>query len=417
MAENDPLETLLKPENLQKINKLVDALPTIEKLTDKLEDLDKKGELDFMLNLTDQAISIADAIQKADLMNTIIAFGMDQLPKIQAMWPLIEKLTSDRALNIIQQIDIDSTLTALEKLTPVMQRMTSEKALKILENIDYDTLLDYASKLTPLLSKLTSEKTLKIIESLDIDTLLNTAETMTPSLNKLASILNDMQKKGQLDNLMNLMEQGLSLIDAAQKADLVNALIAFGMDQLPKIQAMWPLIEKLTSDRALNIIQQIDIDSTLTALEAMTPIMKKLTGDRTVKLIQQVDVEGLLSATESAMPIIKKLTDEKTVKIISQLDFDSMVTMMEKFAELQRNGTMDRMMKLIDVMSDPQLVDTMVTMMEKFSKVLKIWANELPNVKPVGTMGLLRISSDKDSAYALGMMTSLLKATGKAFRE
>jgi uncharacterized protein YjgD (DUF1641 family) len=264
MAENDPLETLLKPENLQKINKLVDALPTIEKLTDKLEDLDKKGELDFMLNLTDQAISIADAIQKADLMNTIIAFGMDQLPKIQAMWPLIEKLTSDRALNIIQQIDIDSTLTALE---------------------------------------------------------------------------------------------------------------------------------------------------------AMTPIMKKLTGDRTVKLIQQVDVEGLLSATESAMPIIKKLTDEKTVKIISQLDFDSMVTMMEKFAELQRNGTMDRMMKLIDVMSDPQLVDTMVTMMEKFSKVLKIWANELPNVKPVGTMGLLRISSDKDSAYALGMMTSLLKATGKAFRE
>ncbi len=44
-------------------------------------------------------------------------------------------------------------------------------------------------------------------------------------------------------------------------------------------------------------------------------------------------------------------------------------------------------------------------------------ANDLPNVKPVGIGGLAGITRDQDSKYALGIMTSLLKATGKAFKE
>ncbi|EWG07170.1 MAG: hypothetical protein ASUL_06613 [Candidatus Aramenus sulfurataquae] len=413
----DTLEVLLKPENLQKVNKFVQVLPTVEKLVDKMEEWDKKGQLDLVMNLTDQVLSIVDAVQKADLINSLIAFGMDQLPKVQAVWPLLEKLTSEKALNLIQQMDVDAMLSALEKLTPVMQKLTSERALKVLESIDYDSLIDYTSKLTPLLSRLTSERTLKVIQSLDIDTLLSAVESMTPSLNKLATILNDMQKKGQLDALLNLIQQGLDLLDAVQKADLINSLIAFGMDQLPKVQAVWPLLEKLTSEKALNLIQQMDVDAMLSALEKLTPVMQKLTSEKALNLIQQMDVEGLIGAMETAMPLLKKLTDEKTMKTLMQMDIDSMIGMMQKLAELQKSGVMDRMMKLMDVMADPQFLDTMLGVMEKMSKALKIWAADLPNVKPVGAVSLLRLTSDKDTSYALGVMTSLLKATGKAFRE
>lgn len=238
-----------------------------------------------------------------------------------------------------------------------------------------------------------------------------------PTIEKLTVKIVDMDKKGQLDFLLNLLDQAVSILDAVQKADLVNTLITFGMDQLPKIQAIWPLLEKLTSDRVLSLLQKIDIDATLNAIEALTPIMQKLTSDRAIKLIQQLDVEGLLNALEASMPLLKKLTDEKVVKTVTQLDLDSLISMMGKLAELQRSGVLDRMMKLIDIMADPQLMDTLATIMEKMAKAIKLWAADLPNVKPVGTLGLLRLTSDKDTSYALGVMTSLLKATGKAFKE
>jgi Protein of unknown function (DUF1641). len=152
-------------------------------------------------------------------------------------------------------------------------------------------------------------------------------------------------------------------------------------------------------------------------MDAMIPMLQKLTSERAINLMRQMDVEGMLGALEASMPLMKKLTSENTVKAISQLDMDSMINMLMKLAELQRAGVMDRMYKLIDVMADPQLVDTMVTVMEKFAKAMKIWAAELPNVKPVGIGGLAGITRDPDSKYALGIMTSLLKATGRAFKE
>ncbi|EHP68248.1 Protein of unknown function (DUF1641) [Metallosphaera yellowstonensis MK1] len=417
MSQQDPLEILLKEENLQKITKLLDVLPTVEKITEKLSEMDRRGELDFMLDMLGQVVSIADAVQKADLMNTLVSFGMDQISKVQAIWPLMEKLTSDRVINIIQQLDIDSTLTALEKLTPILNKLTSEKALKVLQSIDYDSMLEYISSLTPVMNKLASERTMKIIQSLDLDSLLTAAESMTPAITKLANMMSEMQKSGQLDNLINLMQQGLSLLEAVQKADLVNTLVSFGMDQISKVQAIWPLMEKLTSEETLNLLQKLDLDSTLKAMDAMIPMLQKLTSERAINLMRQMDVEGMLGALEASMPLMKKLTSENTVKAISQLDMDSMINMLMKLAELQRAGVMDRMYKLIDVMADPQLVDTMVTVMEKFAKAMKIWAAELPNVKPVGIGGLAGITRDPDSKYALGIMTSLLKATGRAFKE
>ncbi|MEM1859122.1 MAG: hypothetical protein QW396_01690, partial [Metallosphaera sp.] len=65
MSQQDPLEILLKEENLQKVTKLMDVLPTFEKVAEKLSEMDKKGELDFMLDMLGQVVSIADAMQKA----------------------------------------------------------------------------------------------------------------------------------------------------------------------------------------------------------------------------------------------------------------------------------------------------------------------------------------------------------------
>ncbi|NON63097.1 hypothetical protein HLB03_10395, partial [Acidianus sp. DSM 29099] len=67
MSQTDPLEEILKNENLEKISELIKTLPTIEKLTNKLSELDKRGELDLLLDLADQSLSILDAVQKADL--------------------------------------------------------------------------------------------------------------------------------------------------------------------------------------------------------------------------------------------------------------------------------------------------------------------------------------------------------------
>ncbi|PVU77766.1 DUF1641 domain-containing protein [Saccharolobus islandicus] len=412
----DPLEEILKPENLSRLSKIVDALPTIEKLTDKITEMDKKGQVDFLLSLFDQTVSILDAVQKADLINTLISFGMDQLPKIQAIWPILEKLTSERALQLLSQIDLDSTLTALEKLSPIIKKLTDEKALKILDQIDYDSLIDSTSKLVPILTKLANEKTVKTIEALDIDMLLNLASKMAPTLNKLASLMDQMSSKGQIDMLVNLMEQGISLLDAVQKADLINTLISFGMDQLPKIQAIWPILEKLTSERTLNLIKSLDLDAMFNALEALTPIMKQLTSDKAIKIIQQFDIASSLSALEAAMPLLKKLTDEKTVKIISQVDVNSLLMLTNKLVEMQKSGSLDRLMQLLEIMSDPQFVNGLVMVMDKFSKAFKAWVNDVPNVRPVGTMGLLRITSDKDVSYTLGLMLELAKEIGKNFK-
>ncbi|TRM73085.1 hypothetical protein DJ528_12335, partial [Sulfolobus sp. B5] len=169
------------------------------------------------------------AVQKADLINAIISFGMDQLPKIQAIWPIVEKLTSEKSMELLSQFDIDSMLMTLEKTMPVMKKLTSEKALKILDQLDIDSLIDSTSRLVPVLSKLANEKTVKAIESLDIDSLIELLSKMGPSLNKIANMMNDMYSKGQIDMLMGLMEQGISLLDAVQKADLINAIISFGM--------------------------------------------------------------------------------------------------------------------------------------------------------------------------------------------
>ncbi|MFP3233634.1 MAG: hypothetical protein RXR08_08050, partial [Sulfolobaceae archaeon] len=158
----DPLEKLTNPENIQRLSKLIDALPALEKVTNKLTEMDKQGQLDLMMGLLDQTVSIVDAVQKADLINALISFGMDQVTKIQALWPIIEKLTSDKALSLLQSLDVDALLDATEKLMPLMQKMTSDKALKILQSLDVDSLLDATEKLLPLMQKMTSEKALKV---------------------------------------------------------------------------------------------------------------------------------------------------------------------------------------------------------------------------------------------------------------
>jgi CMP-N-acetylneuraminic acid synthetase len=416
----DPLEIMSNQETIESLSKLLEGMPSLVKVTSKLSEMDKKGELDVLMGILDQSASVLDAVQKADLINTLITFSMDQIGKVQALWPLLEKMTSERALSLLQSMDIDGLLTAAEKMTPLLQKVTSDKVLKLLEGMDMDGLLNATEKLMPIMQKMTNERALKALQSIDYDNLLEATEKLTPALNRMASMMVDLQNKGQLDMLLNAMEQGLSLLDAVQKADLINTLITFSMDQIGKVQALWPLLEKMTSERALSLLQSMDIDGLLTAAEKMTPLLQKVTNERTLKLIEGIDIDSLLSTMEAAMPLLKKFTDPNMVKMLNQIDWDSMMGIMGKFAELQRTGVMDKMMSMMDTFGDPQVIDGLVLMSSKFATAMKMWINELPSVKPAGNGFLLKtagIPADEDVRYAIGIMMSLAKDIGKVFRQ
>ncbi|AAY79554.1 DUF1641 domain-containing protein [Sulfolobus acidocaldarius] len=351
----DPLEKLVSPENMQRISKLVDSLSTIEKLTEKLNEMDRKGQLDTMLNMLDQAVEVVDAVQKADLINALMSFGMDQIAKIQAIWPVIEKLTSERALTFYQTLDVDNLLNVLEKYLPLVQ-------------------------------KLTNDKTIKTIESLNLDSLMDSVQKLAPVLNKTASLVDEMEKKGQLDAMINLIQQAVDLIDAVQKSDLINTLVSFGMDQIAKIQAIWPVIEKLTSEKTIKLLESIDLESTINALTSLSPLFKQL-------------------------------TSEKVIGTISQLDINSLLLLFERFTYLQKTGALDRLLKVMEVFSDPQVVDGLVLFTQKFGVALKAWVNDLPSVKPVGTFGLIGALNNKDVGYTMGALLKLAEELGKSIRQ
>jgi len=238
-----------------------------------------------------------------------------------------------------------------------------------------------------------------------------------PALEKLSNLLTQLDKSSKLDNLLNLMQQGLDLLDAVQRAELVDAIIEFSMDQLPKVQAVWPLLEKLTSERALNLIQRLDLDSLLSATERLLPIMNKLTNESTLKLLESIDFDSLLSAADSMTPLLKKLTSPETVKTLTSIDVDSMLKLMNKMLEMQKTGALDKMLELMTIMADPNFLDSLKMVMDKMAKALKMWVQDLPKVKPVGTFGLIMEVNKKDTQYALGAMLKLAEDLGKVLRE
>jgi len=175
-----------------------------------------------------------------------------------------------------------------------------------------------------------------------------------PALEKLSNLLTQLDKSGKLDNLLNLMQQGLDLLDAVQRAELVDAIIEFSMDQLPKVQAVWPLLEKLTSEDVLTRLQKLDVDG--------------------------------------------------------------MVRMLDSLVKLQESGAMQKLVELANVMADKDLVEALSTMITKTAPALKEWAKELPQTKPQGLMGITMSLNDPDVKFAMTAMISLLKKIGRALR-
>ncbi|MCG2883280.1 MAG: DUF1641 domain-containing protein [Sulfolobales archaeon] len=175
-----------------------------------------------------------------------------------------------------------------------------------------------------------------------------------PALEKLSNLLTQLEKSGKLDNLLNLMQQGLDLLDAVQRAELVDAIIEFSMDQLPKVQAVWPLLEKLTSEDVLTRLQKLDVDG--------------------------------------------------------------MVRMLDSLVKLQESGAMQKLVELANVMADKDLVEALSTMITKTAPALKEWAKELPQTKPQGLVGITMSLNDPDVKFAMTAMISLLKKIGSALR-
>ncbi|MFP3197605.1 MAG: DUF1641 domain-containing protein, partial [Sulfolobaceae archaeon] len=164
-------------------------------------------------------------------------------------------------------------------------------------------------------------------------------------------------------------------------------------------------------------LQSLDVDSLLTVAERSIPLLQKLTGDKTLKLLETIDIDATLNALIALSPVMKQLTSEKTVKLLTQVDFTSMLSLLERMAELQKAGVIDKMMKLFEVFGDPQFVDAMVALMQKMGIAMKMWVQDLPHVKPVGTFGLVGALGNKDTSYALGAMLKLAEDLGKVLRE
>ncbi|MCQ4345518.1 MAG: DUF1641 domain-containing protein [Sulfolobaceae archaeon] len=193
----------------------------------------------------------------------------------------------------------------------------------------------------------------KLLSEDNLSRLAKMAEAL-PALEKLSNLLTNLEKSGKLDNLLNLMQQGLDLLDAVQRAELVDAIIEFSMDQLPKVQAVWPLLEKLTSEDVLTRLQKLDVDG--------------------------------------------------------------MVRMLDSLVKLQESGAMQKLVELANVMADKDLVEALSTMINKTAPALKEWAKELPQTKPQGLMGITMSLNDPDVKFAMTAMISLLKKIGKALR-
>jgi uncharacterized protein YjgD (DUF1641 family) len=193
----------------------------------------------------------------------------------------------------------------------------------------------------------------KLLSEDNLSRLAKMAEAL-PALEKLSNLLTQLEKSGKLDNLLNLMQQGLDLLDAVQRAELVDAIIEFSMDQLPKVQAVWPLLEKLTSEDVLTRLQKLDVDG--------------------------------------------------------------MVRMLDSLVKLQESGAMQKLVELANVMADKDLVEALSTMITKTAPALKEWAKELPQTKPQGLMGITMSLNDPDVKFAMTAMISLLKKIGRALR-
>jgi uncharacterized protein YjgD (DUF1641 family) len=193
----------------------------------------------------------------------------------------------------------------------------------------------------------------KLLSEDNLSRLAKMAEAL-PALEKLSNLLTQLEKSGKLDNLLNLMQQGLDLLDAVQRAELMDAIIEFSMDQLPKVQAVWPLLEKLTSEDVLTRLQKLDVDG--------------------------------------------------------------MVRMLDSLVKLQESGAMEKLVELANVMADKDLVEALSTMVTKTAPALKEWAMELPQTKPQGLVGITMSLNDPDVKFAMTAMISLLKKIGRALR-
>ncbi|BCU66800.1 hypothetical protein HS7_02370 [Sulfolobales archaeon HS-7] len=407
--EVDPIGKLLEPSNLKVLDKIVNELPALDKVLEWINQMQRDGTLDSALNFMSQALSLLDAVQKSDLVNALISFGMDQLPKIQAVWPLLEKLGSEKTLNLMQQMDWDSLFSAMESLMPIFQKMTGERAVKLLNSMDWDSLLTALETSTPLLKELSSDKMLKAMEQLP------SVMDSWPVFQKLINWMKEAESSGTLDSALNFMSQALSLLDAVQKSDLVNALISFGMDQLPKIQAVWPLLEKLGSEKTLNLMQQMDWDSLFSAMESLMPIFQKMTGERAVKLLNSMDWDSLLGGLEAITPLMKQMMSDRTTKIMSSIDVDSLLTLAEKLSGLQKTQGWNSMVKTL---TDERTINNLSIVMSRMMLALQIWLENLPKTRELGLLGITgQLRSNKDVQLGMGILMGLAEAVGRAFRQ
>jgi len=123
-----------------------------------------------------------------------------------------------------------------------------------------------------------------------------------------------------------------------------------------------------------------------------------------------------LPKVQAVWPLLEKLTSEDVLTRLQKLDVDGMVRMLDSLVKLQESGAMQKLVELANVMADKDLVEALSTMITKTAPALKEWAKELPQTKPQGLVGITMSLNDPDVKFAMTAMISLLKKIGKALR-
>lgn len=83
---------------------------------------------------------------------------------LETMLPLLDKITPERTAKLLSSINIDAILQTLDALSPTLTTLTSPDSLKLLTEIDFNSLLRLAEKFTELQNSGTLDQFLALID-------------------------------------------------------------------------------------------------------------------------------------------------------------------------------------------------------------------------------------------------------------
>ncbi|MCY0859920.1 MAG: DUF1641 domain-containing protein [Sulfolobaceae archaeon] len=111
--------------------------------------------------------------------------NLNKIGKIlETMLPLLDKITAERTAKLLSSINIDAILQTLDALSPTLTTLTSPDSLKVLTEIDFVSLLRLAEKFTELQKSGTLDQFLTLIDVFKDKEFANAVVTLISKLSE-----------------------------------------------------------------------------------------------------------------------------------------------------------------------------------------------------------------------------------------